>query len=374
MTIIDAFPKICKIFPGVTAALVHLGMSLVGYYHIFCESPWVNTSFEEARGLEKVANVFLMPAHYLCEGKAIAYDGEHFRVKQRFQYETGKKIYSPVALTFFTPGLILGTVCKKVALLSPEVAMRHNMLKQELRSKKISSKNDYYYSLGIPINDWRKGEKLISQGYKRRPGDENVLLPDKEALKEIITLLSKAEIPFWVDCGTCIGTFRYEGVLPWDNDIDIAVLVSDFQNVRHALRRLDRKKYVAQDWSDRGRPEAYIRVYIKESRNHIDIYHNDIDAENKTVKYIIAHENSPFMATDWKERERRQASPIPFDVIFPLKRGNFDGIEVPVPNQTARFIQTKYGPNITPPWIYNEETGDYEKDLSHPYWEIPLAH
>ena len=374
MTIIDAFPKICKVFPGVTAAFLHLGMALVGYYHTFCENTWINTSFENAQGLEKIANVLLMPTQYLCEGKLISYDGEQFTVKQRFQYETGKKIYSPVALTFFTPGVILGSICKKVALLSPEVALRHKKLKKELRSKKIVSKSSYYCSLGIPINDWREGEKLISQGYKRRPGDEKVLEVDKEALKEIVALLSEANIPFWVDCGTCIGTFRYEGILPWDNDIDIAILVDDFQNVRHVLRQLDRKKYVAQDWSSRGRPETYIRVYVKESRNHIDIYHNDIDVKNKTVTYIIAHENSSFMAADWKERERRQAAPIPFDVVFPLKRGNFDGIAVPVPNQTARFIQSKYGPNITPPWVYNKETGKYEKDLSHPYWEVPLAH
>lgn len=80
------------------------------------------------------------------------------------------------------------------------------------------------------------------------------------------------------------------------------------------------------------------------------------------------------MAEDWKERERRQMAPIPFDVIFPLKKGLFDGIEVPVPNKTARFIQYKYGSNINPPRIYDEETEEYEKDLTHPYWNVPLAH
>jgi hypothetical protein len=80
------------------------------------------------------------------------------------------------------------------------------------------------------------------------------------------------------------------------------------------------------------------------------------------------------MATAWKERERLQKKPIPFEVIFPLKRGTFDGIDVPVPNQTIRFLTYKYGPNLSPPYIYNCETERYEKDLTHPYWNVPLAH
>ena len=238
----------------------------------------------------------------------------------------------------------------------------------------ISDLAPVHTELGINLADWREASLSKSQGYQRRPGDENHLLPDKEALKEIVAILSKEKIPFWVDCGTCIGTFRYGGVIPWDNDIDISILVNDFQNVKNALKRLDSTKFIAQDWSSRGHPDSYIRVFVKESNNHIDIYCNDINPISKTITYIVSHIDSNFMAKDWKERERRQTAPIPFDVIFPLQKGIFDGIEVPIPNQTSRFISYKYGPNIAPPKVYSEQTGRYEKDLSHPYWNVPLAH
>ena len=80
------------------------------------------------------------------------------------------------------------------------------------------------------------------------------------------------------------------------------------------------------------------------------------------------------MAEGWKIRERMLCKPIPFDVIFPLKKANFDGIDVPIPNQTKTYLTYKYGPNIEPVMIYSDETDQYEKDLSHPYWMIPLAH
>ncbi|MCB1081216.1 MAG: LicD family protein [Chlamydiia bacterium] len=376
MSIIDLIVKICKFFPGISNGIVHHGLVLVYLYHLFASSAILNTNFNEAQGVEWAANAALSPVHYLCNGKEISWDGasKKFTIKQRYQYLTGKRVYSPFALTFFTPSLVVGGTLKAIALLSPEVRIRHQALQKQLKSTKVISENGHYSALGMEITDWKQGEKLLSQGYQRRPGDENVLQADKEALKEIARIFHKHEIPFWVDCGTLIGTYRYGGVIPWDNDLDLSILMPDFQNAKNALNELDPKKCVAQDWSGRDRAKTYIRVYVKESHNHIDIYTHSIDAENKTIKYFIAHLDSPFMADKWKKRELLQASPIPFETVFPLKLGLFDGIEVPVPHDVATFLTIKYGPNLNPAKIYSEETGHYEKDLTHPYWQTPLAH
>lgn len=376
MNIIDAIPKICSFFPKATAFFLSIGIVLVSLYHSYYQNVFFNTAFKEASGIEKVGNFLLIPSQYLCDGKVVSYNEEThtYEIDQRFHYEKDKRINAPFAIIFFTPGLILGTVCKGISFLSPKVQERHKNLNNEMHQLTVISNNEHYLDVGIDITDWKEGEKFTSQGYKRRPGSENNLHEDKEALKEIASLLHAEKIPFWVDCGTCIGAYRHGGVIPWDNDLDLSVLVDDFQNVMNALKKLDQKKFVAQDWSCRGRPGSYIRVYVKENRNHIDIYMNDIDAKEQTIIYIVSHENSHFMAEGWKIRERIQKAPIPFDVIFPLKKGDFDGIEIPVPNQTARFLSYKYGPNLNPPRIYNEKTDQYEKDLSHPYWEIPLTH
>jgi len=376
MNPIDLIAKTCKLFPGISSGIVHYGLVLVYFYHLFCSSAVLNTTFEEAQGIEWAANAALAPIHYLCNGKSVSYDEKtkKFLIKQRYHYETGKMLYAPFTLTFFTPSLIMGGTLKAIAFLSPEVHVRHIALKNQMHSTEVISKNETFRSMGMTVNDWKKGEKFISQGNQRRPGDENVLRADKEALKEIAQIFYKHDIPFWVDCGTCIGVYRYGGVIPWDNDLDLSILQPDFQNAKNALNALDPKKFVAQDWSGRGCPGTYIRVYVKESHNHIDIYTNAIDVENQTIKYIIAHEDSPFMAEGWKQRERLQTKPIPFDIVFPLKLGLLDGIEVPVPNHTAKFLTIKYGPDLNPPKVYSPETGNYETDLTHPYWQVPFAH
>jgi phosphorylcholine metabolism protein LicD len=205
--------------------------------------------------------------------------------------------------------------------------------------------------------------------HARRPGDENTLKIEKEALKEIVRLLKENNIPFWADCGTCLGAYRYGGIIPWDFDIDIAVLQPDFDNVKRALNGLDKKKYAVQDWSGRTRPKSYLKVYVKETGALIDIYHFRIDPSQQNIISIFSNEESIFMSESWKTRERRYLAPTPFDVVFPLKLAQFDDFELPIPNQTKLYLQARYGENIGPAKIYNEKTGQYEKDLNHPYWQ-----
>lgn len=376
MNFMDIFPKLCKFFPGITSGLVHFGLALVHFYHVFCGNVVLNTAFDETQGVERVANYILTPIHYICGGKEVSLDPAtgKYHLKHRFNYESRKMFYTPFAVTFFSSSLVLGGTLKTMALIWPEVRQKHHQLKRQLTSLEVTPHTKHYRFVGLKVNDYKKGEALVSQGHKRRPGDADLLTLDKEALRNIAEALYKNDIPFWVDCGTLLGTYRYGGIIPWDNDLDIAVLAEDFENVMHALNALDPSKYVAQDWSSRTQPETYIRVYVKETRNHLDIYHMKTDPEERTLTTILAHEDSDWMAEDWKARERMQITPYPYEVIFPLKKADFDGIEVPVPNNTVAYLQGKYGENLNPVKIYDGDTGQYEKDLSHPYWEIPLAH
>ena len=222
--------------------------------------------------------------------------------------------------------------------------------------------------MGIELLDFDKAEMIVSQGYQRRPGDELNLLAEKEALKEIVSLLNQHEIVYWLDCGTCLGAYRYGGNIPWDWDVDLAILQPDFSNVRQILQKLDPEKYMVQDWSSRDNTQCYLKVYVKGVNALIDIYHFAVDEQQQTIRSILANEYSIFLPDSWRIRERRFIIPSPFSTVFPLKKALFDGIEAYVPNQTQKYLEQRYG-DISPAKIYSEETGQYEKDLNHPYWK-----
>ena len=375
MSLPNIFPKLCQIFPKLTTAIVHFGLVLVYYYHLFSSSVFFNIAFDDARGIEKIANQLLAPVHYLCAAHTASYDDttESYQLQLRFNYQNGKSIYSPLSIYFFSPSITLGTLFKGASFLTPSVQAKHLALKEQLSSTRTHSHNDDYQSIGLAINDFLKGELIESTGSERRLEDLTHLQIDKKALKAIVDILYNCEIPFWVDCGTLLGAYHYEGVIPWDYDIDIGIIANDFDNVMHALNALDPDLYRVQDWSSRGVPRSYIRVYIKENHNHIDIFHYDIDRLHKTLTFIFSYENSNFMATDWKTRERTHLKSFPFEMIFPLKKGLFDGLKVPVPQDTVGYLKLMYGDHLEPVRIYDPRTGCYEKDLNHPYWQIPLV-
>jgi len=355
--------------------LVQAGMPFVFFYHLLCSNIFLNTAAEDATGLEKVADTTLAPVHYLLAGK-IAHrinDGELFyEFDQQYDYQKDFVLRTTASLAAFPFSLLTGSLLKTISWISPEARERHHLLVQSLTSKKIQSHHEYYRSIGLQVQNYDLALPLEPPTHVRRPGEENILKVEKEALKEIARLLKEHNIPFWADCGTCLGAYRYGGIIPWDFDLDIAVLEPDFDNVKRALNALDRKKYDVQDWSGRTFPKTYLKVHVKETGGLIDIYHFRIHPEKKILVSIFSGENSIIMPESWKIRERRYQAPTPFEVVFPLKMAQFDGIELPVPNQTKRYLQGRYGENIEPAKIYNEKTGQYEKDLTHPYWQRPF--
>jgi len=357
------------IFDKCVAWLIYAGMPAVFAYHAVCGNIFLNTAAEDAKGLEKIGDTLLSPVQYVLCGNIAKKEGEGYRIEQRFRYEDGFAFKVAASYLALPVALPLGSACKALAFLSKETRDRHEKLVYAKESLTIVSNHPYYTSIGLPMED--AGLTLDSPAYVRKPGDELKLAKEKTLLKDIVSLLKAHHIPFWVDCGTCIGTYRYGGAIPWDSDIDIAVLLPDFDNVVHALNGLDKTKYQVQDWSNRLRPKTYLRVYIKENHSSIDIYCFAINEEKKELQFILSNEVSPFMAESWKIRERRFCVPSSFETVFPLRKALFDGIEVFVPHQTKKYLQERYGENLNPVRLYNDKTGEYEKDLSHPYWKLP---
>lgn len=352
--------------------MIYVGLPVVTAYHQVCDNVFLNVAASDAKGFEKIGNSVLAPVQFLLAGKVAINEEGKYRLEQKFNYHERLVLKSTAAIVSFPVALPLGSLIKGIGYLSPKSRDRHHAISQTMNSREVKPNLDYYRQLGLPIKE--SPERLGAPLHRRRPGEESALKLEKELMRDMVHLLKVNQIPFWLDCGTCLGAYRYGGVIPWDGDIDIAVLAPDFDNVMRALKGLDTDKYHVQDWSNRCCPKTYIRVYIRENRNYIDLYHFGIDPRAKTVASILSYENSSFMVESYKVRERRFTVPSAYETIFPLKKADFDGIEVYVPNQTKKYLQERYGENIGPVKIYNEITGEYEKDLTHPYWQLPYVY
>ena len=347
--------------------VTYFGMPVVTAYHLIMGNVFINTSAADATGFERAGDRVLTPVRYLLCGKVAIHENRQYRLVQHYDYNQDLALKSTISLLSAPISLPIGSLLKGIGFFSKEVRERHAKIAQAADSRQLHSNIELYKKMGIPLSSTY--EMIDPPQHQRRPGEENKFALEKGLLKEIVKIFDKNEIPYWLDCGTCLGAYRYGGVIPWDKDVDMAILMPDFQNALNALKALDPEKYQVQDWSSRCHPNTYIRVFVKENRNHIDIYNYTIEPENRTVTYFVSFIDSNFMTNAWKTYERRFMNPTAYETVFPLRKAQFDGIEVCVPNKTKLYLQERYGENIGPIKIYNEATGEYEKDLSHPYWQ-----
>lgn len=357
--------------------VMRAGLPLVGVYHMVCAHPFCNVSIEEAKGMEKVANICFIPFQYLFVGKMAKEDGlGGYVLQDRFSYEDSWLLSKTIAAYCVLPSsLVVGVVCKAMSFFSLSAREHYHKVQESVGRGGCAFQDpkEQYASMGIPFVAFSQAEKISCLGYERREKDKENLRLEKEALQAIVTLFHEKGILYWLDCGTCLGAYRYGGSIPWDWDIDIAILQKDFSNVRNVLSTLDPEKYLVQDWSNRDLPGAYLKVYVKQAGALIDIYHFAVDEERQEIHSILAHEKSVFLPESWKIRERRYTIATPFSYVFPLKKMDFDGIEAFVPCQVEKYLQQRYGENISPVKLYNAQTGLYEKDETHPYWQLQFA-
>ena len=346
-----------------------LFIPLVCGYLALTSDIFLNTSCKEARGLEKFGNTLLIPCHYLFVGQVAQKDKNNEWVfSNKFDYQNHFLIKTIGSAILAIPSFFCGVLCKALSFIDPHTRALHQSLCNHLICRPIANQNDIYTSHGIQLVD--ETQKFISQNHQRRPGDEKNLSIEKKALRDITKLLNKTKISWWVDCGTLLGVYRYGGVIPWDDDIDIAILRPDFHTVKKILTLLDPQKYIVQDWSTRLHPNSFLKVFIRESKTMIDIYTFDFFPDKKELVYNFAMGDFFFSPKWWVHREKKFTIPVAFETLFPLKKATFDGIEVFVPNDTKKYLERGYGNNLDPIKIYDPITQNYEKDLTHPYWNF----
>lgn len=341
-----------------------LGVPLVSSFHTMRESYFLNTKVRNSHPLESIGDFFLTPSRYLFAGKEIILKGNEIEVAQTFQYDNLhwlKSLASLIALPFSET---LGAVFKGLAYLSPEVRQRHELIQQTLKSS-IKSNLAMFQQKGI--GQLYSDEFIPCQGHKRPSLLTKKQKVEIQALKEVMQLLEASNIVYWIDCGTALGAYRYGGIIPWDWDIDISIFLADHDNVKKVLSQLDPEKYQIQDWSSYSKPKSFLKLYVKETKNFIDIYHYQIQEDERKVAYFFTYLESPFPHS-WKKAELKCIKPLKYEEMFPLKKAKFDSLTVWAPNNIVAFLQSKYGENLDPTMIWDETLQDYKKVEDHPYY------
>ena len=103
----------------------------------------------------------------------------------------------------------------------------------------------------------------------------DIQLANLALLKELDYVCKQNHLTYWLDGGTLLGAIRHRGFIPWDDDIDVAMLRKDYEKLPDAFKKSSRNPEIfAEYWRSPMDPCGYrIKVQHKKCQHlFVDIF------------------------------------------------------------------------------------------------------
>lgn len=114
-----------------------------------------------------------------------------------------------------------------------------------------------------------------------------------EALKCFISICEKLNLEYIVYGGTMLGTIKYEGIVPWDDDVDVAMPRKDYMKfIKEASKILPDKYIIQTPYFEHKTPYSYTKMRIRGTKM-IEKYYNKLDIEKGVYIDIYPIDNIP---------------------------------------------------------------------------------
>ena len=177
--------------------------------------------------------------------------------------------------------------------------------------------------------------------------------------KIIINLMEDNDIPYFIDCGTLLGAFRNNKMIPHDNDLDMSVYgIETFKKIGEILKESLPNEYKVSENT------TYSRKYMI-TKKEDDIIHFGGDAGD-----IEATACDIYLYTDFpNDKDSLRFEYHKFDMekvkysksnLLPLQKINFENVIVNCPNNPLQHLKSMYG-YIGKDAKYDKKTNLYVK-------------
>lgn len=99
-------------------------------------------------------------------------------------------------------------------------------------------------------------------------------------LREFIGVCNKLDLTYFLVCGSALGAVKYDGFIPWDDDIDVALPRDDYKKFCEKAQDLLPEYLFVQNYkTERNFPRVYTKLrdsrttYIEKAVAHLDMNH-----------------------------------------------------------------------------------------------------
>lgn len=161
----------------------------------------------------------------------------------------------------------------------------------------------------------------------------------KKLLSQTLAILSANSAEVWVENGSLLGAVRHNGIIPWDNDVDLAYLVVDEKDyIADLVKEFERHNLTLQ----RNRTNAYWQVGTNQKNTVISPVHIDI--------FSYTERNGRYRCDDERYRTENPDSKTAdcntsysHDELFPLRETMFYDMCVKIPQKSEMALTRALG-------------------------------
>jgi phosphorylcholine metabolism protein LicD len=161
-----------------------------------------------------------------------------------------------------------------------------------------------------------------------------------QMFKEFDRICRKHNLKYWCVGGTLIGAIRHKGWIPWDGDIDVHMFDYDWEKFKE-IAHSELPTTCAVFDGDIGKIKDLYSSYINQS----DTSHTGLQIDVFKYKDTFIKDQHAVHAyiNIWRgDYFYKDTGSFHYDLIFPLKELEFEGISVYVPGKYEKFCQQCY--------------------------------
>jgi lipopolysaccharide cholinephosphotransferase len=156
--------------------------------------------------------------------------------------------------------------------------------------------------------------------------DEAVILGLYQLMKDVHEVFTAKKITYWIDSGTLLGAVRHKGIIPWDNDLDVCVNITDRDLLLEQIPLFEKLNITIHQytWGYQFRSGEY----------HLDVFFS-MRVNDKFIYW------APNIAEFYAMRDGGPVYYTP-EELFPLKEYPFGELLVMGPNNPVPYLDVYY--------------------------------